>query len=292
MIDEKYLKYYTIPRPQGHENSEPKLMVRVKVTKEQYIRANNLYDFGEKGLKNSIMGGGGNVYGALGEVIAMDYFNLSETDYNATKDYDLVMSGNTVDVKTEIHRVSDLKRDDNESEINYQKRKDKYHSPKLNYLCKIKDTSKHQECDFYLYTRVTKDYGYVWILGFILRKNFKKKATQYMKGDVDPTSRIGKTIKADCMAIQIQDLSLTKVNQFSENYFKDVLKFKIIDDNGYFFNGGKRVKLNNIKRNIVIMYKKNDYNIIIKDGLNVKFDGFCKSENDWVKICDLLKIEL
>ena len=70
-------------------------MIKIIPTQEQIERAQELFDF--KVLNNSITKGDGNLAGALGEVIVCDYYNGEQKN---TYDYDLILKGKKIDVKT------------------------------------------------------------------------------------------------------------------------------------------------------------------------------------------------
>ena len=75
-------------------------MIILDIKQNQIDEAQNLYTF--KNLKGSITNGQSNIYGALGEVIVYDYFK--DKKFNIIKqntyDYDLIINGYKVDVKT------------------------------------------------------------------------------------------------------------------------------------------------------------------------------------------------
>ena len=74
-------------------------MIEVEITREQIKRAKSLYDF--KVLANSIMQGKSNKYGAIGEILAYDYFcKTKEVVFESTFDYDMIVDGFTIDIKT------------------------------------------------------------------------------------------------------------------------------------------------------------------------------------------------
>jgi hypothetical protein len=74
--------------------------IEFDVTPEQLARAEKWFSFKE--LKDSITNGDGNLAGALGEVVFMDY--LSNTgrvaDYVGTHGHDLTFGGYTMEIKT------------------------------------------------------------------------------------------------------------------------------------------------------------------------------------------------
>ncbi len=166
-------------------------MIKITITKEQFEVAQNLYDF-EK-LNRSITNGGGNIYGAIGEVVVWDcYKDICEYvgDYN----YDLIIGGQKVEVKSKKTSVE----------------------PEQHYLCSIADVKRkknrkdQQECDWYCFVRVDKNLKYAWILGWMRKDEFfdkSEKANLYFeKGATDPTSDNDFTFKENCWNLPISEL--------------------------------------------------------------------------------------
>jgi hypothetical protein len=157
-------------------------MVEIIITQEQRERAQELYDF--KVLKNSIVKGKGNIYGATGEVITADYFKGKGclVDTISTYDYDLIVDGYKIDVKAKHTNVK----------------------PRPHYLATVTNFNTTQQCDFYLFARILKDLSKGWVLGYINPSKFYDLAEFVNKGDLDVN---GWAFKADCHNIQIKDLS-------------------------------------------------------------------------------------
>ena len=154
-------------------------MIEVEITREQIKRAKSLYDF--KVLANSIMKGKSNKYGAIGEILAYDYFcKDKEVVFESTHDYDMIVDGWRIDIKTKRTRVR----------------------PEPHFNCSIPTTSVHQRCDYLFFVRVMEDMSKAWLLGQISRHDFYKKATFNAKGEQDGNW----TFKADCYNLQIKDL--------------------------------------------------------------------------------------
>ena len=137
-------------------------MIYLEVTESQLERAQNLYPFNE--LKGSISKGWSNIYGAIGEVVIYDYFkNKTSVEFKSTYDYDMIIDGYKVDVKTKQTTVT----------------------PQPYYFCSIAKFNTTQDCDYYFFCRVKKDYSSAWIIGYITPKEFYKKAVFKKKGDLD-----------------------------------------------------------------------------------------------------------
>ena len=154
--------------------------MEIDITEDQRERAKELYDFDD--LKDSITSGKSNIFGALGEIIIADYYtNMGlEIDFNSTYDYDLIMQGYKIDVKTKKTTVE----------------------PQDHFFCSIPDCNTTQNCDFYYFVRITEDLETAYILGFKSKDAFFKEAIFNKKGEVDD----GFTFKADCYNLKISQL--------------------------------------------------------------------------------------
>lgn len=153
-------------------------MIKVTFTQEQLKRAKELYEFGH--LNNSITGGASNIYGALGEIIIYD---LYDAKYAGEFDYDLIINGYRVDVKSKWIQGR----------------------PQPHYFATVADTSTHQDCDCYVFLRIAKNYEFqkfAFIIGWKMRDDFFNEATFYNEGDIDPTDGRNFKIKADCWNLE------------------------------------------------------------------------------------------
>ena len=134
-------------------------------------------------LKNSIEKGGGNIYGCLGEVV---FAELMGIELNNTFDYDLIIGGLSVDVKSK-HCTT---------------------PPRMEYECSVADFNTKQKCDYYVFVRVMKDLSKCWVLGKIKKEDYYKDAVFRKKGTIDPNSSPGKPFPftADCWNLPINKL--------------------------------------------------------------------------------------
>ena len=138
-------------------------MVCLVVTKEQLQRAKERFDFKE--LNGSITKGEGNLAGAIGEVIAIDYleprggFIKDESTY----DYDFKANGFKIDVKT----------------------KRQNYPPKGDYRVAVSAWNTKQKCDYYIFCTTLYDYSKVYINGYFPKKDFFLESTLLRKGDND-----------------------------------------------------------------------------------------------------------
>ena len=160
-------------------------MLIVEITQEQIERAKKLYPFNE--LRGSITNGKSNLYGALGEIIVHDLCkgNGLNVDFNSTYDYDLIIDGYKVDVKTKRTTVK----------------------PKDNYLCSISSFNTKQKCNFYFFVRINENLKQGYLLGYKSKSKFFSESTFNKKGDVDVN---GWLFKDDCYNLKISQLNKFK----------------------------------------------------------------------------------
>lgn len=154
-------------------------MIELQISETQKQRAKALYPF--TSLNGSITSGKSNIYGAIGEVVIFDYFSNHTIDHRATYDYDMVIDGYTVDVKTKHTTVK----------------------PKPNYNCSISAFNTKQKCDYYFFCRALKDLSKIYLLGYISKIKFFQSATFNKKGEYDAN---GFYFKDDCYNLPIKYL--------------------------------------------------------------------------------------
>lgn len=155
-------------------------MQKINIPEEIIAQAEGFYEF--KALKNSITNGVSNIYGAVGELLIYNLFKLKgyTVDFNSTYDYDLIINGLKVDVKTKKTTVE----------------------PKENYLCSIAAYNTRQECDYYFFVRVDLEKRIGYFLGYIKKEDFFRKATFRQKGESDGNWEF----KADCYNLEVKYL--------------------------------------------------------------------------------------
>jgi hypothetical protein len=156
-------------------------MIKLEVSKEQYARAENLYEF--KALNNSITKGKSNIFGAIGEIMVNDYFINKGADVNftSTYDYDMIIDGYRIDVKSKKTTVV----------------------PKQHYLCSISNFNTNQNCDFYFFTRINENLKYCYLLGYKKKSDFFNESVFNKKGSLDVN---GWSFKSDCYNLKISKL--------------------------------------------------------------------------------------
>ncbi len=154
----------------------------VQISKQQIERAEKLYPFKE--LNGSITKGKSNIYGALGEIIVYDInkHNGLNVDFNSTYDYDLIIGGHKIDVKTKRTTVK----------------------PRPDYLCSISSFNTSQKCDFYFFLRINENLKECYLLGYKNKQDFFKEAVFNKKGSLDVN---GWVFKDDCYNLKIEGLN-------------------------------------------------------------------------------------
>ena len=138
-------------------------MIKRNITNGQIQEAKRLYNF--KALTNSITEGESQIYGALGEVMAMDFLRSlnKPVQYVGSYDNDLEINGIKIDVKTI--------------------RTDK--EPTNDFNLNISAFNTKQETDFYLWCSVAQSMEYGYIIGYLAKDEFYSLAELKKKGEVD-----------------------------------------------------------------------------------------------------------
>ena len=150
-------------------------------------------------LKNSLTEGAGNIYGFIGEGVVYRYLvdNKVSVNWNNSYDWDILIeevedsegkSINKLDVKSSVTNVK----------------------PMPHYNCLVSAFNTQQNCDAYVFTRVTKDLTKCWLLGFMLKEDFYNQADFFEKGERDP-NRLSFKFVNDTYGVLIRDL--TPINE-------------------------------------------------------------------------------
>ena len=157
-------------------------MVEVKI-KPQWKRS-ALKEASELGaLRKSITGGAGNWAGFLGEIVVANYLDVKKAN---TYEYDLVSKKEkTYDVKTKRCKSK----------------------PLPDYTVSVCALNTNQKCDDYIFVRVDNELTTAWILGYMPKEKFYKKAKFCKKGELDPDSNCNWRFKEDCYNMYIKDLN-------------------------------------------------------------------------------------
>lgn len=140
-------------------------------------------------LNNSITGGNGNLSGCLGEIAVRNFLNKeygSDAVIAGDYDYDILTRKNhRIEVKTKRCKTF----------------------PRGNYECSVAGFNATQNCDFYVFTRISE--RAVYLLGYITKRELMQKATKKIKGETDVNWVDGKQFEfhADCYNLRITDLT-------------------------------------------------------------------------------------
>lgn len=141
-------------------------------------------------LNNSIRSGKGNLAGFLGEECVLKA--ISKAVKSNTYDYDILIGDKRFEVKT----------------------KDRTVVPRIEYECSIPNYNTKQLADYYIFVsllRKNNDYLKGYVLGYMSKEEYFKKATLLKKGDIDKSNNF--TVKADCWNLKISELHQIKGNK-------------------------------------------------------------------------------
>ena len=157
-------------------------MIKREISKSDIEKAKGLYEFGE--LNNSITKGKGNIIGAIGEVMTYNYFieKGHDVDFNSTYDYDLIVDGFRVDVKSKS--------------TNYP--------PKDYFNATVAAFNTTQACDYYLFAYVTYDHKTCYLAGYKDKEEFYSVAKFGVAGEIDYGSY---RYPVDCYNLQLKHLN-------------------------------------------------------------------------------------
>lgn len=157
------------------------LPIEVEYTNEEYAEAcARGLDLGK--LRNSITKGKSNVWGMLGEQIVAKYTGATLAN---TYQYDLLLSdGKRLEVKTKKTTMTT--------------------PPKPHFECSVCEHNSTQECDYYVFVRVSVNSNKAWICGQIEKTELKQKARFFHAGDVDPRNNY--KVHASCWNLNIAEL--------------------------------------------------------------------------------------
>lgn len=156
-------------------------MITIRIKSSQKIRAIERYPF--RNLPGSFTEGESQIYGALGEILIIDYFKYQgfSVDEGSSYEFDLRVEGRTVEVKTKRTTVR----------------------PKNDYLCSVANFNPSQSAEFYFFVRVSEDLETGYLLGYYPTEKFKKDAFFRKAGEKDVN---GWEFKKDCYNIKVEDL--------------------------------------------------------------------------------------
>ena len=150
-------------------------MIELTPTEDQINRAKERFEFGR--LNNSITDGGGNIHGALGEILFIDHFNaLDKSSY----DYDVMIRDMKIEIKTQRINVK----------------------PQMHYNAKVSGNNIKQKCDYYYFIYILYDFSKAWLVGGLPREKFHELAKFAENGEnVD-----GLPFRSDTYYVQLNQL--------------------------------------------------------------------------------------
>ena len=159
-------------------------VIEMKVTSSQLVRAEKLYDFSS--LRNSITKGDSQMYGAIGEIVLMDYLVASgvPTEYVGCRDYDLKSGEVSIDVKT--IRVNT--------------------PPRKEHNANISAHNTKQKTFMYFWVYVLDDMSTAWLVGWLDKETFFEEAKLNKIGTEDGG---GWVFKSDTYSIKLAHLITT-----------------------------------------------------------------------------------
>ena len=154
------------------------MIIQYKITNDIIDKASTLYEFNN--LNGSITEGKSQIFGAIGEMLIFNHFN-DECIFESTYDYDMIVKGYKVDVKT--------------------KKVNTY--PQDFHYASVSSFNTNQKCDYYFFCRVLSDMSLGYMCGYILKTEFYDKAVFKKKGDKDWN---GWEFKDDCYNLRLDEL--------------------------------------------------------------------------------------
>ena len=159
----------------------PNLPVEVEYSHEDYAEAcARGLNLGR--LRNSITKGQSNVWGMLGEQIVAKFTGAVLAN---TYQYDLLTSnGKRLEVKTKKTTLTI--------------------PPKPHFECSVCEHNSTQDCDYYVFVRVSTNSNKAWICGQIEKHKLKQKARFFRAGDFDPRNNY--RVHASCWNLNIAEL--------------------------------------------------------------------------------------
>ena len=123
--------------------------------------------------------------GSLGEIMVLDWYGGYHLN---TYDFDVVIRGMTVDVKTKRYKIG--------------------LTPTEDWTLNIAAYNTKQQCNYYCFAGVADDYSEGYIYGFMQKDHFYQNAIFGKKGDQDKSNPW--VYKADCYNITINELNKQK----------------------------------------------------------------------------------
>ena len=128
------------------------------------------------------------LWGLVGQVMAAKFYGKARFS-ESTTDYDMILDGKKIEVKTRHTRMTATDQID------------------LSYRGVIRaDALKRQSCEGYVFCLLNLPLRTVWLIGWISKGRFLAKATFQKKGERFDDSSKWK-VRGDCWAIKYRELS-------------------------------------------------------------------------------------
>lgn len=163
------------------------MILRLEITSDMIARAKERLKKMPKCLRNSITGGKATLHGLVGEELLAEFLHAEVKD---TRDYDLLKNGIRLEVKTKRTTVV----------------------PQGFHEASIAEFNTRQDCDYYLFTRMFKDFSGAWFLGVMPKYVYLHKARLLRAGTIDGSN--GFLVKADCWNLRVDELLDCDENEF------------------------------------------------------------------------------
>jgi hypothetical protein len=155
-----------------HITIDPKIISRAKELSEEMGVLNGIVSSHRK-----------NMVGFIGELLFLQLFG---GEHIGGYDYDIILDGRKIDVKS--------------SECS--------NAPKPHHVAKVFCGFSQQQCDYYAFFKLKKDWLQAWYVGALSKREFLSKATINKKGSILPGTNI--VAKADQYQVKISDLKIGK----------------------------------------------------------------------------------
>lgn len=163
---------------------------QIKTAKERESEMTALFveRYGRSHLNNSILEGEGMLAGLVGEELYRDYYGFLRSAGEAIFHYDVLDPDVLGRIEVKTKRCTS--------------------APKPHYNCSIAASNCNQQCDYYAFVRVMKDFSRAWILGMMPKDQFfnHRDVQFFNKGDKDPAGFAGWRFKWACFNLPISAL--------------------------------------------------------------------------------------
>lgn len=161
---------------------------QIKTARERENEMVKLFSerYGRTHLNNSILEGEGMLAGLVGEELFRDYYGFLRPTGEAIFHYDVLDPEILGRIEVKTKRCTS--------------------EPKPNYNCSIAASNADQQCDYYAFVRVMKDFSKAWILGLMPKEPFFEQALFFKRGAIDPAGFGGWRFKWDCFNLRVGEL--------------------------------------------------------------------------------------